>query len=205
MTTTIPNDAVRPAFSEPPILIKKYEHKNKRLTNLFELTREQLAPIFQALKYLNKQLENSKRPAAGEEFYIKMISKGKRPLEFILDAYGEREYEQEMEMPELKAECAFCNNTEKMEGYEEAGNENARVIKSVEGNPLPISNRHTRHFFELTVEEQIDITMVGIQALKIKTGGACSRAQLAFHIGVQGHQTYAHTHMHVTTSLGFKT
>lgn len=187
-----------------------YNHKFEGVNSFYDLRKGQLIPIFQKAIEIFNQKEQSKSPAAGYEFYIRMIS-SKRPLEFELNLIGGRKEGTPLEMPQIKGgiDCAMCNNKTPMEGYGVAGLAASLVIKSLEGNPLAISSRgisekHAQHAFELNPEELEDITLSAIKALKIRTGGTSTRSQIAFHVGTVGHQTFPHAHAHVTTALGFK-
>jgi hypothetical protein len=70
-----------------------------RITDLFAMTREQWLPIIDAFNERFREIETSEHLAAGYELYIKVIGKGKRPMEFILEACGEREKESEVKPP----------------------------------------------------------------------------------------------------------
>lgn len=174
-----------------------------KITDLFTMTRLEIMQIVTELNARYQAIEKGDHPAAGYELYFKVISTGKRPMEFFLDAVGERKKGTEMSMPQIKGNngCAFCNN-DLTGSYE--GLLNAKVMTSLEGNPLAISSRHARHFFELHVEEQTDIVLVAAKVLNVRTNGKCSRYQLSTHIGTEGHQTYPHMHMHIAAALGKK-
>lgn len=184
--------------------VGKYKvNLDPRFTNLFELKMEELNEILTALNGKYQDIEKSDRPAAGYEVSFKVFSQGKRPIEVVLEACGERRQGTEMEMPKIKSECGFCRNQEQMEGYGEALSEHARVIRSLEGNPLTISKKHASHFFEMFVEEQRDLFLTALKVIDISARGS-SRHQVSAHVGVHGHQTFPHAHMHVMASLGKK-
>jgi diadenosine tetraphosphate (Ap4A) HIT family hydrolase len=107
----------------------------------------------------------------------------------------------EMPMPKVqdKEGCAFCQNTKVMPGYEDAATDSAHVIESLEGNPLVISNKHAKHFFDQGIEEQRDMIDAAIKVIKIYTQEKCSRFSLFSHVGIEGGQTFPHAHIH---SLG---
>lgn len=176
------------------------------LTDLFTLKLEEFRAILHMINDKFMEIESSERPAAGYEVHFKVVGKGKRPIEVALDACGERNVGQDMEMPQIKGNsgCAMCKNTEQMSGYEEAATPLARVIQSLEGNPLTISVLHSKHFFEMSLEGQSDMLISASKVLQIYTQEKCSRYTISAHVGTAGHQTFPHAHLHASASLGLK-
>lgn len=201
---------VIPQF-KPKVHIERHSIEvDPKITNLFQLTVEQLIPIIEALNLRYREIERSEHPAAGYRLYFRMLAPDNRPLEIELDQLGERKKDEPLTFPSAPSSadtCGFCAK-EALIKYPIGHYLGAKVIVSNQGNALSVPRRHYTHFFEMPIDAQYDMVMLAIRALRIDTSGECSRATLYTNIGAgdnHGHQNYAHSHMHFEASTGRKT
>ncbi len=184
-----------------------------RIKDLAALTFDELKTILQTVNDIYTKIEKSNKPAAGYNLFFQVYAKNKRAIEVKLEAQGRREMNTSMAMPGVpkqgQEDCAFCKNTASMAGYEGASTEFAHVMMSQEKNPLTVSNpeiekdAHYGHFFELPLGKQISLVQTAIKTVQIGAEHA-SRYWLICHIGVEGHQTFGHPHIHILKGLGGK-
>jgi diadenosine tetraphosphate (Ap4A) HIT family hydrolase len=183
----------------------RYQVKlNKVVTDLFELKKEEIQEIVEALNFIYKQIEDSMSPAAGYEVHI-IGGKGKNPLEAYVEACGKREKGSNLNIPRQK-ECVFCHLVKEnnvMEDWKEEvqkiGSLTA-VVKTLQNNPLSISTSHKEHWFELNVEEQMAMLKTGHQIL-LKKKKEITNYEFHTHIAKEGHQNMGHVHLHVKSGL----
>src|SRR5208282_5747348 len=71
---------------------------DERIKDFFIIKREELIEICTALLKRYEERERT-NPAAGIEVYFKVIARGKRAVEVLLDSCGKRETGEAMEMP----------------------------------------------------------------------------------------------------------
>lgn len=184
--------------------VKYYEFDvAERVKDFAPLKFDELRVILEDVNQTYTQIE-ANNPAEGYYVRFEVYAKNKRTVEVILEAHGKREKGSQMVMPanpKSAEDCGFCKYKEPMEGYAEATTKTAHVVKSQEGNPITISRTHHRHLFEMSVDEQTDFISTGLKMIEI-AAKTSSRFNLRVHVGVKGHQTMGHAHVHGYKGLG---
>ena len=176
-----------------------------KITDLATLTFDQQREVLTVLNEIYAVIEASDRPAAGYVVEFDIRAKGKRPINIILQAFGEREVGSKMEMPMADKvtgpeNCAFCKNQEVMPGYEGATTKGALVMRSLEGNPLTRSVVHYGHFFDMPIDAQTDALTTAVKVVETAAKDI-SRYRVLTNIGTHGSQTFPHVHFHVYKGL----
>lgn len=172
-----------------------------KLKDMFLLSTEEISAMLKAVNDKRDELEKRKNPPAGYKLMISDYQRGSTTIEVDLEAIGEREPGQEMDIPKNPAGCGICKAEGQMEGYEKAATTHARVIKSREGNPLTITNDHYDHLFLAPLEVQADLVKTAIGVILISDPKS-TRHDVKIHVGKAGHQTAGHLHAHAAGAYG---
>jgi diadenosine tetraphosphate (Ap4A) HIT family hydrolase len=139
---------------------------------------------------------DAKYPAAGYKVRFVGSNTGTNSMEAHLYSINYRAQGSLMKMNE-KPDCPFCKQETQMAHFEEPPESEARVIESKQKNVMVISKRHSPHFLENTVEEQLAMLRTAWKVIGSFSADGSYNYELVFHCGAGAHQKISHTHGHI--------
>jgi hypothetical protein len=177
--------------------------EDRSLGDFFRLEEGAQRGLLERINAQYREIE-ANYPAAGYKVRFAGSNIKDKSIEISLNAIGRREGGRPMKMPD-QADCSFCSQQEEMPLLKELPESGARIIEGEQRNVVVISKRHSPHFLENSVDEQLAM----IEAVKkvvawLFVQGAYNY-EVLFCCGKEADQSVSHTHAHILlgTNMAF--